>query len=400
MNTEVPPFDNVKVRQAVNLAIDRLQMANVYGGPPLIAITCQVLPPGFPGYQPYCPYTLDPDVGGHWRAPDLDRARRLVEESGTKGMHVVVGPNFKSYMEERDYLASVLRDLGYEVSVTDLDHFDDSKDVPAIFPTGWGPDYLAPSIFFGLFTCAGSSDVGINFCDPVGFDVAYRQALDLQSTDPAAAWKAWAEVDRQATDLALWAPLYNAGGDFVSARVGNYQFSPTGEVLFDQMWVHTATPGSSASSSPLPSIPAVPSVAPVSPLEGTWATGETTCTEQNAAVEAAGFTAEQMALAGWSPDCSGFGSQVTIIFEAGRLLEFADGDIGWEGDYRMVDEDTFQAGNDGSYYITYHYAIEGDKLTIDMTEDTCPDCTPGADLLSEQIAQTVIYESAPFTKQP
>ncbi|HTI29436.1 MAG TPA: ABC transporter substrate-binding protein [Methylomirabilota bacterium] len=401
MNSEVPPFDNVKVRQAVNLAIDRLRMADVYGGPPLIAITCQVLPPGFPGYRPYCPYTLDPDAGGHWRAPDLEQAHRLVEESGTEGMHIVVGPNFPSYDKERDYLATVLRDLGYDVSVTDFDHFDEGTDVAAIFPSGWGPDYLAPSIFFGLFTCG--SDSGINFCDPGGFDIAYHNALDLQPIDPAAAWAAWADVDRQATDLALWAPLYNAGGDFVSGRVGNYQFSPTGEILFDQMWVQTAISGSSASPSPLPSIPAVPSVPPPNPLEGTWATGDTTCEEQNAAVEAAGFTADQMALGGWSLTCADeppHGSQFTIIFEAGRLLIFQDGQLGWEGDYRLVDGDTFQAGDDSGYYITYQYQIDGEKLTTDMTLDTCPACDPGADLLGEQIAQTVIYESAPFTKQP
>ena len=396
MNAEVPPFDNVKVRQAVNFAIDRLRMADVYGGPPLIAITCQVLPPGFPGYRPYCPYTLDPDAGGHWRAPDLDQARRLVEESGTKGMHVVVGPNFHSYDEERDYLATVLRDLGYDVSVTDFEHFDGSKDVVAIFPVGWGPDYLAPSIFFGLFTC-GPSD--LHFCDEA-FDAAYRHALDLQATDPAAAWQAWADLDRQATDLALWAPLYNAGGDFVSARVGNYQFSPTGEVLFDQMWVQSGS--TTTSSSPLPTVPTTtPTAAPASPLEGIWATRATTCAEQNAAVQAAGFTAEEVALAGWGPGCSGFGSEFTLIFEAGNLLEFSDGEIGWGGRYRIVDEDTFEAGDDGTYYITYHYSIDGDQLTIDMIQDGCPPCEArAADLAGERIAQTVIYESAPFTKQP
>ena len=67
-----------------------------------------------------------------------------------------------------------------------------------------------------------------------------------------------------------------------------------------------------------------------------------------------------------------------------------------------MDEDTFEAGNpdDGGFYITYQYAIAGDQLTIDMTEDTCPPCEPGADLLGERIAQTVIYETAPFTRQP
>jgi len=153
----------------------------------------------------------------------------------------------------------------------------------------------------------------------------------------------------------------------------------------------------------VPSVPTTaPTAAPPSPLEGTWATGETTCAEQNSAVEAAGFTAEQMTLGGWGPTCGEMlhGSQFTILFEAGRLYEYADGYLGWEGEFRFIDEDTFQAGDDGSFFITYQYAIDGDKLTIDMIQDTCPPCGPGADLFGEQIAQTVIYETSPFTRQP
>ena len=46
-----------------------------------------------------------------------------------------------------------------------------------------------------------------------------------------------AELDRKLVDLALWAPLYNEGSDFVAARVGNYQFHPAYGALIDQMWV-------------------------------------------------------------------------------------------------------------------------------------------------------------------
>jgi len=201
-----------------------------------------------------------------------------------------------------------------------------------------------------------------------------------------------------AVDLALWVPLYNAGGDFVSARVGNYQFSPTGSVLFDQMWVQSGSTGSRTSPSPMPSVSTVaPTTASPSPLEGTWATRETTCAEQNAAIEAAGFTAEQLTLTGWSPDC---GTQFTIIFEAGKLLQFADGGLGWADEYRIVDEDTFEAGDfENGCYITYHYAIDGDQLTIDMVEDICPAWSE-TELLGDSIIQTEIYETSPFTQEP
>ena len=54
----------------------------------------------------------------------------------------------------------------------------------------------------------------------------------------------------------------------------------------------------------------------------------------------------------------------------------------------------------------YHFAIDGDQLTIDMISDDYTRADYGAaspseaELLSEQMAQTAIYETSPFTRQP
>ncbi|MEX0630728.1 MAG: ABC transporter substrate-binding protein [Chloroflexota bacterium] len=241
MNASAPPFDNVQVRQAVNYAIDRAQMAEIVGGPPDAAITCQLLPPGWPGYQPYCPYTRSADEGGRWSAPDLTTAQQLVDASGTQGAEVMVGPTVAYFRGQLDNLASVLSDLGYRVSV---DYATDEAELFETFASGrtqisvvgWIPDILAPSTFLSLLTCGGDQIGFINFCDEE-FDAAYRHALELQTTDRAAAVVEWAALERRAVDLALLAPLVNPGADFVSERVGNYQFSPAYEVLYDQMWV-------------------------------------------------------------------------------------------------------------------------------------------------------------------
>jgi hypothetical protein len=161
----------------------------------------------------------------------------------------------------------------------------------------------------------------------------------------------------------------------------------------------------SASASQSAAEPTTTASAPVTnQLIGRWATGQTTCAEQNAALEAAGFTAEQMTLGGWSPTCAEgmpHGSQLTLYFSSYRLVILQDGEEGWDGQYRIVDDQTFEAGDgNNGYYITYHYAIDGDQLTIDMVKDDCPltQCTTPADLAGEQIAQTVVYETSPFTR--
>ena len=51
--------------------------------------TCQILPPNFPGYEAYCPYTSGSGTT-KWAGPDIAKAKQLVKESGTAGMKVVV----------------------------------------------------------------------------------------------------------------------------------------------------------------------------------------------------------------------------------------------------------------------------------------------------------------------
>ena len=92
LNTRRPPFDDVRVRRAVNLAIDRQRVIELVGGDEAGEITCRILPLGLAGHRPVCPFTRDavgPPAGG-WRGPDLERARRLIETSGTRGMRIDV----------------------------------------------------------------------------------------------------------------------------------------------------------------------------------------------------------------------------------------------------------------------------------------------------------------------
>ena len=84
LNATKPPFNNRDARRAVAYALDRRALTsdrNIFAGP----VTCQILPPDFAAYQPYCPFTLGGGDDGKWTGPDPRTARDLVEKSGTRG---------------------------------------------------------------------------------------------------------------------------------------------------------------------------------------------------------------------------------------------------------------------------------------------------------------------------
>jgi len=69
LNTRLPPFNDVRVRRALNYAVDRESVVRAVGGQDFAQPTCQFLPPGFAGYRPYCPFTIRPAAGVDWSGP-------------------------------------------------------------------------------------------------------------------------------------------------------------------------------------------------------------------------------------------------------------------------------------------------------------------------------------------
>jgi YVTN family beta-propeller protein len=249
LNTRVPPFNRLDARKAINLAVDRAAATSAWGGPNVAEPTCQLLPPNFPSYRPYCPYTAGSTKSGNWTAPDLARAKALVARSGTRGMKVTVWA-WSQAKGFNQVAVKVLRSLGYRVAVKPVvgDRFwgavGDSRNRAQIGFTGWALGYPDPGAFLAqVFSCAaflpGDPD-NLNpgaFCDP-GIDRQMRRAQAERLSDPTGSRARWQLVDREITDAAPWVPLMvTKDVNFLSKRVGNYQYSPQNGMLIDQLWV-------------------------------------------------------------------------------------------------------------------------------------------------------------------
>jgi hypothetical protein len=162
------------------------------------------------------------------------------------------------------------------------------------------------------------------------------------------------------------------------------------------------------------------------PLVGTWLAPETTCAQQVATIEAAGYTADQIAEAGADLVAQGFSkdgffdcanqasaarttNRYSIVFDglppgaavlSARIYDYDA--LASPQHYRAAPGSTLELGayqgNAWEYCLTFRYTIDGDRLTLDMIQ---PNCTGTADApLLDQIAFTAFLETASFTRQP
>ena len=189
--------------------------------------TCQILPPNYPSYTPYCPYTAGPSHTT-WTAPDLAKAKQLVQQSGTAGMKVVVnGTNDQVGKALVEQMISDLDAIGYKATPqllsTSVQYpFVQNSSNSAKWNVGWSAwyqDYPAASDFLNVLLGCGTihpnSDASPNiaaFCDK-SIQSKIDQAESMQATDPSGAATLWTQVDQADTNAAPWVDFVQPEAD-------------------------------------------------------------------------------------------------------------------------------------------------------------------------------------------
>ena len=211
MNTREPPFNNVKVRQAVNYAINRKALVRIYGG--LATPTENVLPPTYPSYAKITMYPYN-----------LAKAKQLVAASGTKGATVTIwGSNNESRRspEATAYLQQVLKSLGYNAQLKIINAavywttIGNQSTKAQIGFADWFQDYPHPLDWFDVLL-NGERITQTHNNNYANFnDAAINSKIDTLKKEPEltnSVNSQWAQLDTEVMKQAPWAPYINQQG--------------------------------------------------------------------------------------------------------------------------------------------------------------------------------------------
>jgi len=206
MNTRTPPFDNVKVRQAVNYGIDRNALVRLFGG--LATPTENVLPPTYPQYKKHDLYPYN-----------LAKAKQLISAAGATGKAVTVwGSNRETSKKPVQYLQDVLNKMGLKASIKIIDAsiywttIGNQKTKAQIGFADWFQDYPHPLDWFDVLLngeriTATHNNNYSDFNDPaVNKEI---DSLKQQPTLTSSVNGRWAAVDLKVMQEAGWAPYIN-----------------------------------------------------------------------------------------------------------------------------------------------------------------------------------------------
>jgi len=226
MNNKTAPFNDVRVRQAINYAIDPEALNRVFGG--RLHPTQQILPPGMPGHDEFKMYP----------GPDMNKAKQLLAEANPTDKDITVWTDDEPDRKRiGEYYHDLLNELGFNAQLKvisgDVYFTTIGNTSTADLDTGfadWFQDFPHPDDFFRpLLNGENILPTNNNNFSQVSIaanDAKMDELRTGQLTDEAR--KQYAELDKSYMEQAVWAPY------------GNEQFSTfvSDRMNFDQVYYH------------------------------------------------------------------------------------------------------------------------------------------------------------------
>ena len=223
LNVTVPPLDNLKVRQAVNMAVNKdriVKLINNRGVP-----ATQALPPAMPGYDTaQSGYKFDPEA-----------AKALLTEAGFPDgfstelyvMNVDPNPRIAQAIQQDLAAIGISAEIKNQAQAEVITAGGSAAGVPMIWSGGmaWIADFPDPANFYyGILGCGGAAEGGWNwskYCNSALDQRANEADTMVADQQAPARIDAWKGIFNDVLKDAPWVPVFNENRfTFHSERLG------------------------------------------------------------------------------------------------------------------------------------------------------------------------------------
>ncbi|NEB84872.1 ABC transporter substrate-binding protein [Streptomyces anulatus] len=210
LNTSRAPFDDPKLRLAMQYAVDKEAQVTANGGPALNDVATAYLPPSLTGGRAADPVHDGPATG------DVKKAEKLLAEAGKADgfdTTITVSTGDKTRAEA---LQQSLSRVGIRLRIETVDpsvYYDtigDTANAPDMAISGWCPDYPSAATFLPFVFDGRTIKPKGNQGNVSQFrDKAVERRMDeiAAMSDATAANKAWTALDREIQRTSPAVPL-------------------------------------------------------------------------------------------------------------------------------------------------------------------------------------------------
>jgi len=223
-NTQKPPFDDPKVRQAFGLAIDREKIVEVVLKD-MVPVAHSVMPPGLPGYN------SNATAGTY----DPDKAKQSLAESrygGPSGLPKItlsqVGVGATAGADIQAMVEMWKQNLGVEVEIQQTDQATFWQDLDKrsyqMFAAGWVMDYPDPEDILDILFNSKSHQNSTGYTNPDVDQLLVQARTEQDSTKRMSLYQ---QIEQLILADTPWVPLYY-GRDHVVVKpyVKNFMLPP------------------------------------------------------------------------------------------------------------------------------------------------------------------------------
>ncbi len=232
-NTTRPPFDDVNVRRAFSMAIDKEKLASLVFRD-MVQPAYGILPPGLPGFNkdlPGLPF-------------DVERAKQLIRESKYGGVYqlppITITTSGWGGLISGD-LAAIIHEwrqnLGVEVKVRQLEpprfYYYLRQEKDEMFDMGWIADYPHPQNFLEVLFRTGSDNNYAEYSNPEVDTLLEKAGVEMDEKQSLVLYQ---QAEQKLVDDAACLPLW-FGEEYllVKPNVKGYKLNPQGLAMLNQV---------------------------------------------------------------------------------------------------------------------------------------------------------------------